>query len=161
MKKSYVFAVGTRFVFSKALGFTLIELLVVVAIVGIIVVSVIITLNPSKRVADAQVTSLKAQVSAVGTAYDLCTNYVDISVSPAVQNALSNCNTIALLTGAIKGAPFLKSTPSGTYVFQAAGTTNKLGCLYSSATIGGTVTYAQFLSSNNSVVTNLSAPTCP
>lgn len=142
-------------------GFTLIELLVVIAIIGIIVVAVIISLNPAQRLADAQLAALKAQVAAVGTAYDVCTSYVDTTVNPAAQNLLSDCNTLALLTGTVKGGPFLKTSPSGTYIFQAAGTTNKFGCLYSSATVGTTLTYAQFLTSNNTVVTSTTAPACP
>lgn len=147
---------------SSLKAFTLIELLVVIAIIGIVVVAVIVALNPVQRIADAQLATLKAQVAGVGSAYDVCTSYVDTSVSPAVQNLISDCNTLTLLsTGTTKGAPFLKTTPTGTFIFQPAGTTNKFGCLYSSTTISGTVTYAQFLSSNNTVVTSTTAPSCP
>ena len=143
-------------------GFTLIELLVVIAIIGIVVIVVVIAINPAQRVADAQLASLKAQVAAVGSAYDICTSYIDTSVTPAVQNSISDCNSLTLLsTGTTKGAPFLKTTPAGTFTFQVAGPANKFGCLFSSTTIGGTVTYAQFLTSNNTVVSGTSLPACP
>lgn len=138
----------------------MIELLVVIAIIGIIVVAVVITLNPAQRIADAQLAALKGQVAAVGGAYDVCTSYVDTTVTPAVQNVLADC-AMTGLTGSTKGGPFLKTTPTGTYTFQAAGTTNKFGCVYSSATVGTTLTYAQFLTSNNTVVTSTTVPTCP
>lgn len=147
---------------SSPRAFTLIELLVVIAIIGIVVVVVVIAINPVQRIADAQLATLKAQVAAVGSAYDICTSYVDTSVVQAVQNAISDCNSLTLLsTGTTKGAPFLKTRPTGTFTFQPAGVTNLFGCLFSSVVISGTPTYAQFLSSNNTVATSTMLPACP
>lgn len=152
-------------------GFTLIELLIVVAIIGIIVVAVIVALNPTARVQDAQSAALKAQVSSIGTAYDTCLSYVDTTASPAVQNTATDCGLgqtdwLQRLAGTATtnpaGKPYLKSVPTNaTFTITAAGTVNVNGCI--NGTIAGTNIWAQFRSSDNSLVSGTTGtlPACP
>ncbi|MCL5004070.1 MAG: prepilin-type N-terminal cleavage/methylation domain-containing protein [Patescibacteria group bacterium] len=148
-------------------GFTLIELMVVIAIVGILVVVVIITLNPAQRVGDAQKAAISAQTSALGSIYELCLNYVDTQAVPAVQNSPADCGFtgspnstfINNLTTTAPGAPFLKSPPStGNFILTGAGVINVTGCING---ISGSY-YAQFQSYNNKVLVGSGdPPNCP
>lgn len=146
-------------------GFTLIELLIVIAIIGIIVVAVTVALNPAKRISDAQDAALRAQVAAVGQAFDTCMGYVDTATAGAPQNLYAGCNTMLELTaspggsGGAPGGPWLKSTPTGTWGFLAsAGGGNNNGCVYTSGTVAGATTYFIFRSSLSSIATQTTAP---
>lgn len=152
-------------------GFTLVELLVVIAIIGIVVAGVMVTLNPVKRVNDAQISTLSAQTAAVGYAYELCLNYINISVSPAVQNTTVECGYLAdgnpnittVLSSSApppSGGPFLKTVPTlGTFTLLGGGGSNPNGCIL--GTNGGF--WSLYVSSTNVITSGTSTPvgTCP
>lgn len=150
-------------------AFTLIELLVVVALVGIIVVAVVVSINPAKRISDAQVSAISAQVASVGSAYELCLNYVNTAVIPALQNTSANCGfgidtgiatVLSSPTPPPAGGPFLRAAPaSGTFTLTAAGTSNVNGCING---VNGSY-WAQYRSFDNSLIAGSrgSPPVCP
>lgn len=127
--------------YSSLKAFTLIELLVVIAIIGVIVVMVIVTLDPVRRLNDAQVSALSAQTAAIGSAYELCLNYINIQSSPAVQNTPADCgyrtdsnpNITTFLSSATPpppGGPYLKTVPAwGTFIQVPGGGSNPAGCI--------------------------------
>lgn len=152
-------------------GFTLVELLVVIAIIGIVVAGVVVTLNPVKRINDAQVSTLSAQTAAVGYAYEICLNYVDISARPIVQNTPADCGYLAggnsnittVLSSSTpppSGGPFLKTPPTtGTFQLVGGGGSNPNGCILGVS--GGF--WALYVSSTNAVAAGTSTPvgSCP
>lgn len=143
-------------------GFTLVELLIVVAIIGILVVAVTLTLNPTKRIRDAQTASLQASVSSAGSEFNLCMNYYNSTT--ASQNGYANCDSFSKLTSsATPGGPYLKSAPpeSG-WVFQlSSGGGSTDGCLYNWVTVASVPIYVQYESISNLVKTYDAAPSCP
>lgn len=146
-------------------AFTLIELLISVAIIAIIVVAVTIALNPTQRLIDAQTANVRAQVAAIGSALDICMSHYNSATG--TTNGYTNCNSPALLSAATTpGGPFLKTSPTGVWTFQASATppTNLNGCVYTTASIGGSTVYVQYRSTDNSVTVPplpVTAPTCP
>lgn len=146
-------------------AFTLIELLISVALIAIIVVAVVVALNPTQRIIDAQTANVRAQVAAIGSALDICMNHYNSVTS--TTNGFASCNSVVLLsTSTTPGGPFLKTSPSGTWAFQASATppTNLNGCVYTSVSIGGNTVYAQYRSADYSVTLPplpTAAPTCP
>ncbi len=89
--------------FSLSKGFTLIELLVVIAILGILAAVVLIAINPAERIAEANDTQVRSDISTVASAVEAC------FTSKATGN-YEGCNDVAEL----KAGGFLKSTPSTT-----------------------------------------------
>lgn len=146
-------------------AFTLIELLISVALIAIVVVTVVAALNPTQRIIDAQTASIRAQVAAIGSALDICMNHYNSATG--TTNGYTNCNSPALLSAATTpGGPFLKTSPTGVWTFQASATppTNLNGCVYTSVSIGGNTVYAQYRSADHSVTLPplpTAAPTCP
>lgn len=143
-------------------GFTLIELVIVIAVVSIITVAVTTALNPIKRITDAQDASIRSQAAAVGQSLDICMGYFDLT--GGTQNGYNACSSIIKLTatqsnGGAPGGPWLKSTPSGNWGFLSSVSGGGLnGCVYTSTSIGLTLTYYIFQSTNSSVITKLSLP---
>ncbi len=89
-------------------GFTLIELLVVIAILGILASVVLVAINPTERIREAQDSGLKSGVSQVGTALDSCyTNSGNGGAAPSY----ANCTSALLMSNG-----YLRQTPAGVTV---------------------------------------------
>ena len=75
-------------------GFTLIELLIVIAILGILAAVVLVAINPAQRIAEANDTKAKSNVSVVATAIESC-----FTNQPTVDAGTyrNNCSTPLLL----------------------------------------------------------------
>lgn len=90
-------------------GFTLIELLVVIAVLGILAAVVLVAINPSERINEANDAGVKNDVSQVASAVESCfTNN---------EGEYDNCLTGTALTG----SGYLKLMPSGASINPTTG----------------------------------------
>lgn len=140
-------------------GFTLIELIVTVALISIIALSVIVAINPAKRVADAQDSRAQSDARGVGVVIESCLAYVD---STGAGNSAADCSTNALLitsTPPPKGGPFMRATISSVTLT----TSGSIVCVYAKGSGSGATTHwFQYSTSTGSVtkITQAAAPSC-
>lgn len=79
-------------------AFTLVELLVVVAILGLLAVGVVLSINPASKIATTKTNNARKDVKTVGMAIESCiTSYLTTNTSAAEATAMANCDTAAEL----------------------------------------------------------------
>jgi prepilin-type N-terminal cleavage/methylation domain-containing protein len=98
-------------------GFTLIELLIVVALVGLLAVAVIVTLNPAQRIRDAKTNTAKHDGKTAADAIERClTTYLTANPSFSENQAITYCSTAANLGITLGGGQVLNAAPDGSSV---------------------------------------------
>ena len=155
-------------------GFTLIEMLVVIAIIAIVSGVVIVGINPSKRIADAQDSRARQDVRSVASAIEACLSWAD--PSPTAGNASTNfvqgCGdatvgvTNRLVTtpaagcvpaaGTTCGGPFARAIP--TSVTISVDSTNAFACANEQGASGS---YWKYSTKTGSVSGPNTAAACP
>lgn len=103
-------------------GFTLIEMLVTVALIAIVSGAIIIGINPTQRIRDAQDARAKQDVRSVAAAVEACLAYASTT---GATNDPSTCYTAAQLYSGANGAPFTRSStfPTGVTTTNPGGAT--------------------------------------
>ena len=104
--------------FSLTKGFTLIELLVVIAILGILDAVVLIAINPAQRIAEANDTQVRSDVSTIASAVEAC-------FTSNATGTYTGCNTVTG-AGSLQEKGFLKSAPKTTPTFDLSGDSREI-----------------------------------
>ncbi|MCL5004071.1 MAG: type II secretion system GspH family protein [Patescibacteria group bacterium] len=122
----------STFNFQLIRGFTLIEMLVTIAIIVIVSGALIVGINPTKRLQDAQDARAKQDVRAIASAVESCMSYVNPATNTANSNdPNTNCSPGSKLApgSTTPGSPFTRAAPPSNIIFLTS-ISNTNVCFY-------------------------------